>query len=64
MARAGQGERISNRRSWRGLDGTLFVRVSVLTHEKLGRLLEGEEEKSWDRTGFYQGEEKKERYSI
>jgi len=46
------------------LDGTLFVRVAGLTDEKLGRVREGEESKSWDRTGFYQSEEKMERRSF
>ena len=35
------------------LDGSLFVRVAVLTYERLGRVLEGEKDYVWDRTAFY-----------
>ncbi|KAF8231824.1 hypothetical protein L208DRAFT_1398318 [Tricholoma matsutake] len=46
------------------LDGSLFIRVAGLTHERLGRVLEGEENNGWERTGFYQSGEKNERYSL
>lgn len=46
------------------LDGSLFVRVAGLTDGRLGRVIDGEEGKVWDRTGFYQSGEKKERYSF
>ena len=36
------------------LDGSLFVRVAGLTDERLGRVIDGEEDREWDRTGFYQ----------
>jgi hypothetical protein len=40
------------------LDGSLFIRVAVLTDESLGRVREGEESRVWSRTGFYQNTEK------
>lgn len=35
------------------LDGTLFVRVAGLSDARMGRVREGEGERSWDRQGFY-----------
>ena len=40
------------------LDGSLFVRVAGLTDERLGRVIDGEEDREWDRTGFYQSGDK------
>ena len=35
------------------LDGTLFIRASVLTANKLGWVREGESQKAWDHLGFH-----------
>ncbi|OAX38705.1 hypothetical protein K503DRAFT_677249, partial [Rhizopogon vinicolor AM-OR11-026] len=35
------------------LDGTLFLRVAMLTAHRLGWMREGESEEEWDREGFY-----------
>ena len=34
------------------LDGSLFVRVAMLTDARLGRVIDGEEDRPWDRSGF------------
>ena len=56
------GKRIAGSKAFKGtelegaekLDGSLFVRVAGLSDVRLGKVREGEEEKVWDRTGFFQ----------
>ena len=35
------------------LDGSIFIRVAVLTQDRLGWVREGEEKKGWDFSGFF-----------
>ncbi|CAL1702702.1 unnamed protein product [Somion occarium] len=35
------------------LDGTLFIRAAILTQNRLGWMREGQDERNWDRQGFY-----------
>jgi len=36
------------------LDGTLFLRVAMLTAHRLGWMREGESEQGWDTEGFFE----------
>lgn len=38
------------------LDGTLFIRAAGLTADRMGWMKEGQEERSWDRLGFFKTE--------
>ena len=46
-------EEVEDKVGLQALDETLFLRVAMLTQDKLGWMREGETAGSWDVTGFY-----------